>query len=209
MGHYIHPRLLERLPLWERLELKSYRDTDGTWHVGYGHGNALGTRPFVDENTVLKDKAEALAILDQDLNETCAPQLNKALEKSGLEVSLFEWNALLDVLYNRGGGRLVGLNGGWYTPDQIADPKIEKFQGSYCWELLRHPELKNYRKLACEALVHSSRSRDGTKLLDEQFNDSFWTPLNVSPDRITKIPRVYLGLTLRRMDDAAIWLTDL
>jgi GH24 family phage-related lysozyme (muramidase) len=184
MRHHVLPAMLTVQRKWETCMLKSYKDTDGTWHIGFGHGNAAGLPPFVDEHTILKDVDEAIRIQLQDLEEEYAPQLNTLLDKTGIEVNVYEWNSLLDTLYNRGGGRLAGPDAG-----------SKDFKGSYAWHLLKQPTLKNYKKLACQALVIS--------------NVDDWTPLNVAQDRETKIDRVYLGLTLRRIDDAALWLTEI
>lgn len=169
------PRFFEVLEKWETIQLRSYRDTDGTWHVGAGHGNANNYPPFVDEHTVLKDRDEAMRILTGEINEIYVPQLVSLFKK--IDFTPPDDNyfcGFLDTLYNRGHGRL-------------------EHSAAYDW--LKHPEKKNYMKEAVRALVFS-------------HVDGF-TPLDVSQDRETHIERIYLGLTLRRIDDAALCLTNL
>lgn len=167
----IVPRMVATLGRWETCALKSYKDTDGTWHVGYGHGNANNHPPFVDEHTVLKDEAEAMAILISELTDIYAPQLNKMLAKIDCKLNDNQYCGLLDVLYNRGAGRL---------------------RESKAWDWLTRPSEPNYLKECARAIVFS-------------HVDGF-TPLDVSVDRVTGVERVYLGLTLRRIDDASLFL---
>jgi GH24 family phage-related lysozyme (muramidase) len=166
------PRFISTLARWEVCKLKPYKDTDGTWHIGYGHGNANSFAPFVDENTRLKDEAEAMAILLGELNEVYVPQLDSAFKEIDFKPNDFQHNACLDVLYNRGFGT---------------------FTHSKCYDWLMHPQEKGYLAHAAEAMVNS--------------NVQGFAPLNVAADRDTGIPRIYLGLTCRRIDDAAMFQT--
>jgi GH24 family phage-related lysozyme (muramidase) len=171
MANNIVPQMMQILRRWETFVAKSYKDTDGTYHVGYGSGNATGHWK-IDENTVLKDEAEALRMLETDVNDHYSPQLDKILELEGVEVNDFEYSALLDILYNRGQRRL---------------------RNSAALNWLKRPTEKNYRAEACRAIVFS-------------HVDGF-EPLDVAADRVTGIDRVYLGLTLRRIDDAHLFQT--
>lgn len=174
MSNGIVPQLYQIVRRWETFVKTAYKDTDGSWHIGFGHGNAMGTPPVVDEHTVLKDEAEAVRILEQDLHDHFAPQLDKILDLEGVEVSNFEYSALLDILYNRGQRRL---------------------RNSAALNWLKRPTEKNYRAEACRAIVFS-------------HVDGF-EPLDVAQDRVTGIERVYLGLTLRRIDDAHLFQTKI
>ena len=158
------------LARWEVCMLTPYRDTDQTWHIGYGHGNANGFPPFVDENTRLKDADEAMAILVGELNAFYVPQLDAALKAIDFKPNDFQHNACLDIVYNRGAGT---------------------FKKSKCYDWLKQPNEKDYLAHAAEAMV----------------NSDVWgfTPLNMAKDRVTGIERVYLGLTCRRIDDAALF----
>lgn len=164
--------MMATLARWETCVLKAYKDNDGTWHVGYGHGNANNHPPFVDENTVLKDEAEAMAILVGELNEIYVPQLTKLLANIHCTVNDNQFCGLLDVLYNRGAGRLIASK-------------------AYDW--LKRPSEKWYLEHCAEALVFS--------------HVEGFTPLDVAKDKITGVERVHLGLTLRRIDDASLFLS--
>ena len=132
----ILPEMIRMLKGWELCVLKAYSDNPhkGIWAVGYGHTNASGLPPVVDENTVLADEEAAHKILMNDLYQYYAPQLDTMLKADGIEVSDREWNALLDVLFNRGSGRL---------------------RKSKAWDWLKQTTVKNYRREACAALVYS------------------------------------------------------
>ena len=170
MSNRILPEMVAMLKGWEMCMLRSYKEPDGiTWSVGYGHTGHSGP-PSVDANTVLKDEAEATDILMRDLTDHYAPQLDKILEVEGVELNTFEWNAFLDILFNRGATRL---------------------RKSKAFDWLKRPAEKNYRKEACAAIVFSQV---------EGFQ-----PLNMAKDRITGEVVTKLGLTLRRIDDAALF----
>lgn len=166
----IKPQMVSMLKRWETVMLKAYPDGDG-WSIGYGHSGHSGP-PVVDEHTVLADEEAATKILMTDLNEHYAPQLDTMLEVEGVDVNDWEWNALLDILFNRGMTRL---------------------RGSKCIDWLKQPTVKNYRGLACQAIVMS----------DVQG----FQPLNQAKDRISGEIVVKLGLTLRRIDDASLFQT--
>lgn len=190
----IVPRTIQILDDWETCQLKAYKDNDGTWHVGFGHGNANHYPPFVDEFTVLKDRDEAMKILVGELNEVYVPQLTKLLDNSLIKLTDSQSSALLDVGYNRGMGRL---------------------RDSIAFRFLQHPEVEYYKKWAARALVFSTVDRfiAGEDELAKialykvsDINDKF-TPLDVAKDKKTGVERVHLGLTLRRIDDASLMLT--
>jgi len=165
------PRMVEFIKRWELYMQNAYKDKDGSWHVGFGHGNAAGVLPFVDEFTVLKDEAEALAILEADL-QYLVPIIEKMLK---VEVNDNEFCALWDVAYNRGPGTL---------------------RNSAIIYWLNQPEVKNYRKLAANAFVHYYEGPEYP----------VFTKLDTSTDVVTQQQRVYLGLQLRRIDDASLFL---
>lgn len=164
--HPLMDRSIEYTKRWELCMLKSYLDKDGTWHIGYGHGNAMGTPPFVDEFTTLKDEAEAFAILVNDM-AYLDPIMEKMLKS--IDHNDNEYASLKDIAYNRGPGTL---------------------RNSAVIHYLKQPELKNYRKLACRYIVH-------------HHEDPKFTTLDTSTDPETGEQRVYLGLELRRIDNAS------
>lgn len=181
MTYTILPQTLHITTRWETCELSPYLDNDGTWHIGYGHGNAHGFAPFVDENTRLKDQDEALAILNAEMNEHYAPQLAKLLEKKGIEVNNYQFNGLLDIVFNRGIGHLAGPDAG----------SKEFHVPSKCWYMMQQTHEEYFMAKACNAIVFS--------------NVEGYTPLNVAKHRVTGVPTELLGLTQRRIDDASLF----
>jgi GH24 family phage-related lysozyme (muramidase) len=163
----IIPEMLKVTKRWELCMLKSYPDTDGSWHVGYGHGNAAGIEPHVTADTVLANEEEATNILIADL-QYLIPILDKMIK---VPVNKYQYGALLDIAYNRGPGTLRRSAVIHHLND--TDDKL------------------NYER-AAKAMV---------------LNEDGFEPLNVAADRITGIPREYLGLTLRRIDDASLFMT--
>ena len=171
----ILPEMVAILKRWETCVLTPYLEPDlVTWSYGYGHtGHSTGER--VTEHTPpLKDEAAAHDILMRDLTEHYGPQLDRLLAAEGVELNVYEWNAFLDILFNRGATRLRGSAAMW---------------------LLKQPDLKNYRKLAAEAIIISNRPG--------------FAALNTAKDRVTGEVVEKLGLTLRRIDDAALFQTKL
>src|SRR5438477_1983346 len=128
------PRLIKILDRWETCQLLPYKDNDGTWHIGFGHGNANNFPPFVNEFTILKSRDEAMSILVGELNEIYVPQLTKLLAKIGFVATDFEFSGLLDTDYNRGFGRL---------------------RDSIALKFLQHPEVKDFRNWAAMAFTYS------------------------------------------------------
>lgn len=167
------PRFVNILKRWETYQRKAYTDKDGSWHIGYGHGNAAKIPPFVDATTVLKDEAEAMSILMDDLHYLL-PIVEKLIK---VKVNNNQFCALLDVAYNRGPGTLresaiiYHLN----NPTDIA-------------------EGLNYKR-AARAFVHHEHRTDGTE----------FAILDMAMDPKIGTPRIYLGLELRRIDDAALF----
>lgn len=159
------PRMISLLKRWELFMPKAYKDKDGSWHVGYGHGNAAKVPPFVDENTVLKDEAEAMEILVADL-QYLIPILEKQIK---VEVNNNQFSALMDVAYNRGPGTL---------------------RESAVMFHVNNVDDKLHMKRAARAFV---------------IPEDGFTKLNTAQDTTTGGVREYLGLTLRRIDDAALF----
>jgi GH24 family phage-related lysozyme (muramidase) len=152
---------------WELCVLKAYKDNDGSWHVGYGHGNAAGVLPFVTEETVLKDEEEASRILMDDL-AYLVPILDKMIK---VELNPYQYGALLDIAYNRGPGRL---------------------RESAVMRWINDTTDKYSLKKAARAMV---------------INEPGFEALNTAQDKVTGEVREFLGLTLRRIDDASLFLT--
>jgi GH24 family phage-related lysozyme (muramidase) len=167
--------MVATLKKWELFVPTPYKEPDGkTWSYGYGHtGHSTGE--MVGEHTPpLKDEAEGHEILIRDLTEHYGPQLDTMLEAEGVDLGDYEWNAFLDILFNRGATRLRNSAAMW---------------------LLKQTDLKNYRKLACAAIVDSDRPG--------------FEALNTAKDRVTGEVVWKLGLHARRIDDAALFLTKL
>ena len=156
---------------WELCMLKSYKDKDGSWHIGYGHGNASGVPPFVDETTTLKDEKEAEDILFADLEYLLS--IVKKQIKSEVILNDNQFSAIMDVAYNRGPGTL---------------------RESAVMYWINNPEDGLHLKKAARAFVFHE---DGFKTLDTAF------------DPKTQETRVYLGLQLRRIDDASLFQTPI
>lgn len=169
----ILPQFLHINEGWETLVLHSYQDKDQKWHAGFGTGPEMAARLGItlDANTVLTE-AQAEELHKRSINEFFAPELEKHLIKAGIETNDYQFNALLDVYYNRGARRLLG---------------------SYTWHWLQQKGEKWFMEYACEALVNSKV--DG------------FIPLNEAYDKYLGHDRVYLGLTLRRIDDASLFQT--
>jgi len=175
------PQLVPILARWETCQLKAYKDNDGSWHIGYGHGNANNFAPFVDEHTELRDEAEAMSILMGELNEVYLPQAANLFRKIDLKVNDFYYSGIVDVIYNRGIGRFAGVDVG-----SKAFPK-----GSKAWDILKNEQgAKHFKERAAQALIIS--------------NVDGFVPLDVAKDKITGVERVHLGLTLRRAADCTL-----
>lgn len=165
----IVPRMIALLKRWELFMSKAYKDKDGSWHVGYGHGNAAKIPPFVDENTVVSE-AEAVSILMDDL-EYLVPIVEKLVK---VPLNNNQFCALLDVAYNRGPGTLRE-SAVMFHVNNKDDPL--------------------HLKRAANAFVFYEQKADGTD----------FAKLDVAHDQKIGADRVYLGLTLRRIDDAALF----
>lgn len=163
------PRLNHILVKWESFSPFPYKDTDGTWHIGYGHGNTNNHPPYVDESTRI-NQDDAFKLLIDELSLFYVPQLSAAFKEINFKANDNQFSACLDIVYNRG---------------------IGNFKKSKTFDWLKRPNEKDWIAHAAEAMVNS--------------NIDGFTPLNVAPDRLTKIPRVYLGLTCRRIDDASLF----
>lgn len=169
------PRFIEVLGKWETCQLKAYLDTDGTWHIGFGHGNANNLPPFVDAHTVIKDRDEAMSILLNDLHQVYVPQLDALFRTIDFHApNDFYYSGFLDAGYNRGMGRV---------------------RQSVAYDWLKKPNEKNFMKQAAKGLVFS-------------HVDGF-TPLDTTDTPGPDGSHVRLGLTLRRIDDSSMCLTQL
>lgn len=182
----IHPQFITLLTRWENYILVPQLDRGNPppWVVGYGHTNANNYPPFVDHTTVLKDEAEARAILIGELNDVYAPQLRKLFQSIDFKPpNDLYFCGFLDVLYNRGAGRLAGADAG------------SKLKGSYAWHILKNERnRKNWLCHAANALVLS------------HVED--YTPLDTAYDKDLGAERVFEGLTGRRACDAGLCLWE-
>lgn len=164
--------------------LTPYRDKGDPppWAIGLGHTNANGLPPFVDENTRLKDRDEGLAIFKNDIEKVYVPQLETLFKKIDFTPPTEHYFlGFLGTLYNRGAGRLAGVDAG-----------SEKYpNGSYAWHLLKTTRgEKNWMVKAANAL---SRCHVGD-----------FTPLDMAWDDEIKAERIYEGLEARRSFDNAL-----
>ena len=181
MKNTLVPQMIPILARWETCQLKAYKDNDGSWHIGYGHGNANNFPPFVDEHTVLRDEAQAMEILVGELNEIYLPQVESLFKKIDLKVNDYFYSGITDVVYNRGIGRFAG-----------GDVGSKQYpRGSLSWNILKREQgSKNFMERAAEALI---------------FSHAYdFAPLDTARDKITKIDRIHLGLTLRRAADCTL-----
>ena len=169
-GRVFVPRMISLLKRWELFMPKAYKDKDGSWHVGYGHGNAAKVPPFVDETTVLKNETEAMSILMDDL-QYLVPIVEKQIK---VPINDNQFCALLDVAYNRGPGTLRE-SAVMFHVNNTSDPL--------------------HLKRAAHAFVFHEPRADGTD----------FAKLDTAFDPVFGEFRVYLGLTLRRIDDAALF----
>ncbi len=183
----IVPRMLDILARWETCQLKSYKDSDGTWHVGYGTGNANASLPFIiDEHTVLKDEPEARSLFLSELNNHYAPQLTTLLTKIGFAATDNQFSGLLDALYNRGAGRV---------------------ENSLALRFLQHPEMQWFKEWAAMALVFSDPVHfGGYSPAAKVALETVWHGEPVEPLDVNAKGEIRLGLTLRRIDDASLFL---
>ena len=121
MKNTLVPQMIPILARWETCQLKAYKDNDGSWHIGYGHGNANNFPPFVDEHTVLRDEAHAMEILVGELNEIYLPQVESLFKKIDLKVNDYFYSGITDVIYNRGIGRFAGGDVGFERRSVVFD----------------------------------------------------------------------------------------
>jgi len=77
-----------------------YLDPVGVWTIGYGHTQGVGgrTKPLT--------RAEALALLRRDLDETYTPPVVRALKASGIAWTQPMLDATVSFVYNLGPGVL-------------------------------------------------------------------------------------------------------
>jgi GH24 family phage-related lysozyme (muramidase) len=62
-----HPDILLLVEFWEEYRREAYRDSNGVWTVGFGHGARFGVPPIPVEGTIVETVQEAEAILISDL----------------------------------------------------------------------------------------------------------------------------------------------
>jgi GH24 family phage-related lysozyme (muramidase) len=184
----IHPMLVPVLVRWENFTKKAILDKGNPppWVVGYGHTNANNYPPFVEEGFEVRDEAHAMEILLGELNEVYVPQLKNLFQKIDFKPpNDLYFSGFLDTLYNRGAGRLAGLDAG-----------SEKYpNGSYAWHILKNEQgSKNW---LCRAATALTLSHVGN-----------FTPLDTAWDAEIKADRIYDGLTGRRAMDSAICLWE-
>lgn len=186
----IHPMMIPMLQRWETYVQTAHRDKGNPppWVVGYGHTNANGYPPFVEEGYEVRDEAHAMDILMGELNEVYVPQLDSLFQKIGFTPpNDLYYSGFLDALYNRGAGRLAGADAG------------SKLKGSYAWHILKTMQgQKNWMVKAANALSHSHAAD--------------FTPLDVAWDAALNDglggERIYEGLTGRRACDTALCLWE-
>jgi hypothetical protein len=93
----------------------------------------------------------------------------------------------VDVVYNRGIGRYAGKDVG----------SKDFPRGSYAWHILKNEQnVPNFRG------QYDFKERAAMALVKSHFDD--FVPLDVAKDKITGIPRVHLGLELRRAADCTL-----
>lgn len=173
-GRLIVPRMIALLKRWELFMPNAYKDKDGSWHVGYGHGNAAKVPPFVEENTVVS-AAEAVSILMDDL-EYLVPIVEKLVK---VPLNDNQFCALLDVAYNRGPGTLR--------------------ESAVMFHVNNKDDPLHLKRAARAFIFNDEKRQDGTD----------YAPLDMAHDPAMGQTRVYLGLTLRRIDDAALFQTPI
>jgi len=187
----IHSMLVPVLTRWENFTKKAIKDKGDPppWVVGYGHTNANNYPPFVEEGYEVQDEAHAMEILVGELNEVYVPQLNNLFKKIDFKPpNDLYFSGFLDTLYNRGAGRLAGVDAG-----------STKLIGSYAWHILKNEAgTKNW---LCRAACALTISHVGE-----------FTPLDTAWDATLNDgiggDRIYDGLTGRRSMDSAICLWE-
>ncbi len=156
-----------------------YPDKDGSLVIGYGHTNNLGTAPTVVPGMTVTE-AEATDILRNDLSHVGQQVM---IVCDGLGLTECQFNAFCDIAFNRGIGRL---------------------RDSQPLYFMRHPEMKHYTGHAARAIV--VRSMDINPDTGKEFSKLNWA-VDLELPKIDGKPqsREYLGLTLRRIDNAALF----
>lgn len=190
MTRIILPEMLKINRRWETCQLKSYKDKEpNKYHAGWGTGPEMAAKfgITIDEHTVLT-QGQADELHSRSLEDFYAPELEKHLVKAGIETNDYEFNALLDVYYNRGGCRLIGCDSVGCGHKQGTE---QWHAGSYAWHWMLQKDDQWFMKWACQALVISMIP--GFSALNEAY------------DKDLGHDRVYLGLTLRRIDDASLF----
>lgn len=184
---------LHTLKRWEVCELNPYLDKDNTLHAGWGTGAAMAAHFGITlESGKPITQKEADYLLRASLHEKYVPELNRLVDKAGIDIqNNYQFSGLLDVYYNRGGARLAGA-------DHVGCPDWLK-AGSKVWSLLKTDRDKYWIERANRAIVFS---HDGAyNALDIAQDKTL--PLVPGTDRHEE--RVYLGLELRRIDDGSIF----
>lgn len=101
MTRYVSPKAAAMIAQFEGGQSSDglfhpYRDVVGVWTIGYGHthGVSAASKPLT--------KAQALALLTQDLNQVYAPPVNAL----GLPLNQNQFDATVSAVYNLGPGIL-------------------------------------------------------------------------------------------------------
>lgn len=190
MKHIILPDFLRINRRWETCVLTGYADKSSV-SIGWGTGRQMAAHYgiAVEVGTVItQQQADDLHI--NSINDHYAPELERHLDQENIETNDHEFNALLDVYYNRGACRLIGCDRAGCGHKQGS---YNWFKGSLAWHWLTQKDDEWFMKRACRAIVQS--------------HDADWTPLDMAFDKVLGHERIYLGLELRRIDDASMFQT--
>jgi len=102
MNDYFEPTplIIAHMKLAETYAREAYADKGGGLAVGYGHSNAPGTPPVVDQSTVIETEPEAEAVLITDM-KVFARSVRHYLKIAVSEQSFW---ALVSLCFNIGQG---------------------------------------------------------------------------------------------------------
>lgn len=102
----IHPATLDLIKAFEGLYLEAYQCPAGIWTIGYGHTGIRHNDGTVFKGRTLKDEAEALALLAQDLQVFEAGVTKLLLTRAAAEMTPNMFGALVSFAFNCGLGNL-------------------------------------------------------------------------------------------------------
>jgi GH24 family phage-related lysozyme (muramidase) len=174
------PRYEQFVCRFEQCKLEAYLDKDGTWHLGFGHGNASGQPPFVDATTKLKDAREALDILYNDMRHEYVPLTQRMVKPAVWDklTAMQKWQ-LVDLNYNRG---------------------FVKFRDSLVLKWVNADDVEHHLALAAAAFADHDPELDGKE----------YAGLNISMDPKNPGGfKRYLGLDKRRICNAYFFVEPL